>query len=71
MLVELMPLDREALFSLPAATWSEMMERHYPGSAWLYCRREVMARLQRYRVQRAFVSWEDTIEALLAAAPNR
>lgn len=66
--VEPVPADREAIFSLPGAPWTAMMERRYPGSAWLYCRRDVITRLQRFRVQRALESWDDTLEVLLAAA---
>ncbi len=60
--------EKECAYSLPVHTWRELMEQHYPNSAWLYLHRDVFARLLEYRRRHALPSWEDTVERLLAAA---
>jgi Family of unknown function (DUF6084) len=59
--------DKEARFRLPVRVWREMMDLYYPNSAWLSLRRDVFERLYRYKLQRSFPSWEDTLDSLLAA----
>ncbi|MDQ3858142.1 MAG: DUF6084 family protein [Actinomycetota bacterium] len=60
--------DKEAQFRLPVRLWKEMMEHYFPGTAWLRVRTETFDRLYAYKAERALASWEDAIEALLAAA---
>ncbi len=62
------PWDKEAQFRLPVRLWKEMMEHYFPGTAWLRLRTETFDRLYAYKAERALASWEDAIEALLAAA---
>jgi hypothetical protein len=58
--------DKETRFRLPVAVWKEMMDLHYPNSAWLCLRRDVFARLYQYKVRRGIPTWEDALENLLA-----
>jgi hypothetical protein len=58
--------DQEAEFRLPVAAWREMMDRYFPGSAWLRLRRESFERLQAYRSRHSLLSWDETVDALLA-----
>ena len=60
--------DREAAFSLPVATWREMIDRHFANSAWLRLGKDSFDRLHRYRAQNALLTWEDTIDSLLRQA---
>jgi hypothetical protein len=60
--------DREAAFSLPVATWREMMDRHFSGTAWLRLGKDSFDRLHRYRAQNALLTWEETIDLLLEKA---
>jgi hypothetical protein len=55
----------EADYRLPVAAWREMMDIHFPDSAWLRLRRRSLERLHAYRGRRALLSWEDTIDDLL------
>jgi hypothetical protein len=55
----------EAAYRLPVAVWREMMDRHFPGAAWLRVRRDVFERLHAYRGRHALMSWEDTFDSLL------
>jgi hypothetical protein len=57
--------DQDAEFRLPVAAWREMMNRHFPDSAWLRLRRGAFERLHAYRAQHALLTWEDTVEKLL------
>jgi hypothetical protein len=60
--------DREAAFSLPVATWREMMDKHFANTAWLRLAKGSFDRLHRYRAQNALLTWEDTIDSLLRKA---
>jgi len=59
--------DKETRFRLPVAVWKEMMDLHYPNSAWLCLRRDVFDRLHQYKVRRGIPTWEDALENLLAS----
>jgi len=61
------PWNKEARFRLPVRVWREMMNLHYPNSAWLYLRRDVFERLYEYKMQRGIPTWEQALESLLAA----
>lgn len=58
--------DREAEWKLPAAVWRAAIERHYPDSGWLRLGRDSLDRLHRFRARRALMSWDETVDALLA-----
>jgi hypothetical protein len=59
--------NKECNFQMPAEIWREMMERHFPKSAWLYLHRDVFDRLYQYKRRNGFSSWEDAVSGLLAA----
>jgi hypothetical protein len=63
--------DREATFRLPVKLWKNLMQRYYPNSAWLCLRRDVVDRLQQYKLRSGSLTWEQTLERLLAAATAR
>jgi Family of unknown function (DUF6084) len=69
--VEQVPWHKEAAFRLPVATWREMMDAHFPNSAWVRVRRETMDALSRYRSGRALPSWDDTFTSLLGEDAQR
>jgi hypothetical protein len=60
--------DKEADHCLPVATFREMMDRHFPDSAWLRLRREPFDRLGAYKARHSLPNWEATIDALLDGA---
>ena len=62
------PWDREANFRLPISVWKDMMEMHYPNSAWLCLQRDTFARLYEYKMRQGLPTWEQAIARLLAAA---
>jgi hypothetical protein len=62
------PWEKEAMFRLPVPVWKQMMELYYPNLAWLCLRKDVFDRLYQYKSQCGIPTWEQAIEALLAAA---
>lgn len=58
---------RDASFRLPVRVWKDMMQHHYPNAGWLCLQQDVLDRLYRYKRQHGLASWEQTIDALLAA----
>jgi hypothetical protein len=61
------PWDREANFRLPVSVWKEMMDMHYPGTAWLCLQREAFEQLYLYKVRHGLPTWEQAITRALSA----
>jgi hypothetical protein len=57
--------EKEATYSLPVAVWREMMDRHFPGTAWLRVSNETYDRLTEERARRGEADFEGTLGALL------
>ncbi|MEU8518798.1 DUF6084 family protein [Streptomyces sp. NBC_01216] len=68
--VEPVPWDREAPFRMPVTVWREMVEQHFPGTAWLRLPRDTMTELLAFRSRHALASWESTVRALLDRAAD-
>jgi hypothetical protein len=60
--------SQEAEYRLPVAVWRELMDRHFPGSAWLRLSRDAFERLRAYRARNALADWDETVESLLRRA---
>jgi hypothetical protein len=59
------PWDREASYRVPVRVWKEMMDRYYPGGAWIHLRRDVFERLYEFKSQNGIPTWEQTVERML------
>jgi len=59
--------DKETRFRLPLKVWKDMMDAHYPNSAWLCLRRDVFEDLHRFKVERGIPTWEQAFEVMLAS----
>lgn len=57
--------NREATYQMPASVWKELMENHYPNSAWLALRRDVFDRLYAYKRTHGLATWEQVMDELL------
>ena len=57
--------ESEAEYRMPVALWREVMDRHFPGTAWLRLGRERFDRLARYKSERALATWDDLVDELL------
>ncbi|MFZ0706813.1 MAG: DUF6084 family protein [Candidatus Korobacteraceae bacterium] len=60
------PWDREASYRLPVEIWKQMMDAHYPNSAWLCLQRDAFERLLDYKVRNSIPTFERALEELLA-----
>ena len=66
--VEQIPWSCEARYNLPVAVWRQMIESYYPGTGWLRIGSDVLTALAAYRARHGLVSWDETMQKLLAAA---
>lgn len=65
------PWDREASFRLPISVWKEMMDLHYPRTAWLCLQREVFEKLYKFKAQYGIPTWEQALERLLECSATQ
>jgi hypothetical protein len=66
--VELVPWSAEASYRMPVSVWRELVDAHFPGSAWLRCSRQTLDALSAYKARHALPTWDATLAALLAEA---
>ena len=57
--------DKEAKFRLPVQSWKQMMDLYYPNCAWLCLDRDVIERLNDYKLRNGIPTWEQMLEGLL------
>lgn len=62
--------NKECSYRMPVEVWQELMDHHYPNTAWISLNRDVFERLYAYRRTHGLSSWEQTIEHLLPALEN-
>ena len=60
--------SEEARYRLPVQLWRDMMDLYFPNTGWLRLRRESLDALQRYKSERALLTWDETFERLLKEA---
>jgi Family of unknown function (DUF6084) len=65
------PWSKEAAYDLPVKVFREMVDLHFPNSAWFRVHRETLDALARYKARNALPTWDDTMTALLAEAERR
>jgi hypothetical protein len=66
-LLQVQPIawDKEAVYRMPVKIWRELMEFHYPGSAWISLQRDVFDQLVSFKRHAGLPTWEQTIQRLL------
>ncbi len=57
--------EKECAWRMPVRVWQEMMDHHYPNSAWLSLPRETFERLYAFKRDAGLPTWEQVIERLL------
>jgi Family of unknown function (DUF6084) len=62
------PWSKETHFRLPVRVWKEMMDAHYPNTAWLCVRRDVMQRLNQFKSRNSILDYDQALERALDAA---
>jgi hypothetical protein len=68
--VQQVPWSKEASYRLPVAVWREAIDAHFPNSAWIKMSRQTLEELQRFKSRRALPTWDSTLRALIALAPD-
>lgn len=58
--------EKECAWRMPIARWQELMEHHYPESAWIAMRRDVFNQLYEFKRREGLPSWDEVLERLLA-----
>jgi Family of unknown function (DUF6084) len=66
--VELIPWSSESAYRMPVSVWREVVDQHFPGSAWLRCSRETLDALSAFKSRHALPTWDATLTALLTQA---
>jgi Family of unknown function (DUF6084) len=69
--VEQLPWSCEARHTLPVGVWRQMIDSYYPNTGWVRVGADVLAGLADYRSRHGLVSWDETMQWLLAAAEGR
>ncbi|HWD18272.1 MAG TPA: DUF6084 family protein [Verrucomicrobiae bacterium] len=65
--VERISWNKECVYRIPVQTWKDLMEEHYPNTAWISLPRDTFDRLWAYRREHGHTNWEQTLTQLLAA----
>src|SRR5262249_4436984 len=68
MVVEQVPWSAECSYRLPVPVWREMVDRYFPGSAWIRLDRDTLDALAAVKSRQALPTWDATVASLLAAA---
>ena len=63
--IERISWEKEAEYRMPVKAWREIMEHHYPNSAFVWLQRDMFNRLYEFKRQHGFATWEQAIERLL------
>jgi len=69
--VEPIPWSSEASYRMPVSVWQDVVNEHFPGSAWLRVSRETLDALSAFKAARALPTFDATLAALLAQQQAR
>ncbi len=58
---------KEAQYRLLVAVWRQMIERHFPNTAYVRMRKDVFDQLNAYKAAHSLPTWEEVFARLLAA----
>ncbi len=62
--------DKESKYRLPVKVWKDLMDTHYPNSAWLSLRRDTFEKLHQFKMRAGIPTWEEALERALSALPE-
>jgi hypothetical protein len=60
--------SKEATYRLPVSLWKEVIDTHFPNSAWIRVQKDVFDQLYQYRMTHGHITWEDVFVHLLRAS---
>jgi hypothetical protein len=61
--------EKECVYRMPVRVWREMMDHHYPDSAFIAMRRDLFDQLYEFKRREGLASWDDVVKELLAGKP--
>jgi Family of unknown function (DUF6084) len=62
--------DKESKYRLPVKVWKDLMDAHYPNSAWLSLRRDTFEKLSQFKRREGIPTWDEALDRALAAVPE-
>lgn len=68
--VQQVPWHTETNYRLPVRVWRDLMQAHFPNSAWIRLGREQFDALAAFKTDHALLGWDDTVGMLLERAPE-
>jgi len=68
MTVEQVPWSAECAYRLPVPVWREMVDRYFPGAAWIRLDRDTLDALAAFKSRQALPTWDAAVTSLLSAA---
>ncbi len=60
--------EKEAAWRMPVVAWREIMDHHYPNTAFMWLERGVFDQLYEFKRDHGFATWEQAVEQLLGHA---
>ena len=60
--------SKEATYRLPVALWKEVIDIHFPNSAWIRLPKDVFDQLYQYKITHGLITWEQVLTQLLRAS---
>jgi uncharacterized protein DUF6084 len=64
------PWSKEATYRLPVALWKEVINIHFPNTAWIRLPKDVFDQLYQYKITHGLITWEQVLVHLLQASAS-
>jgi hypothetical protein len=62
--------NKESKYRLPVKVWKDLMDAHYPNSAWLSLHRDTFEKLSQFKRREGIPTWDEALDRALAAIPE-
>jgi uncharacterized protein DUF6084 len=62
--------DKESKYRMPVNVWKDLMDAHYPNSAWLSLHRDTFEKLSQFKMRQGIPTWDEALDRALAALPE-
>ena len=62
--------NKESKYRLPVKVWKDLMDAHYPNSAWLSLHRDTFEKLSQFKMREGIPTWDEALDRALAALPE-
>jgi hypothetical protein len=62
--------NKESKYRLPVKVWKDLMDAHYPNSAWLSLHRDTFEKLSQFKMREGIPTWDEALDRALSAFPE-